>query len=41
MSRITIVVLGDDPQVGAVMQHLKRLIDVITISDLFDNEQVE
>ena len=41
MSRITIVVLGDDIQVGPVMRHLTRLIEVITVSDLTDNEQVE
>ena len=41
MSRITIVVLGDEPQVGAVMRHLNRIIDVITVSDLIENEQVE
>jgi acetolactate synthase-1/3 small subunit len=38
MSRITIAVFGDDAQIGAVMRHLNRLIDVITVSDLTDNE---
>ena len=41
MSRITIVVIGDDGQVEQVMKQLNKLIDVIKVSDLTDNERVE
>jgi acetolactate synthase I/III small subunit len=41
MSRITIVVIGDDAQVEQVMKQLNKLIDVIKVSDLTDNERVE
>ena len=41
MSRITIVVIGDDAQVEQVMKQLNKLIDVIKVSDLSDNERVE
>jgi acetolactate synthase-1/3 small subunit len=38
MSRITIVVIGDDEKVEQVM---KQLIDIIKVSDLTENERVE
>jgi len=41
MSRITIVVIGDDAQVEQVMKQLNKLIDVIKVSDLTGNERVE
>jgi len=41
MSRITIVVIGDDAKVEQVMKQLHKLIDVIKVSDLTDNERVE
>ncbi|MFZ0005049.1 acetolactate synthase small subunit [Methanoregula sp.] len=41
MSRITIVVIGDDAQVEQVMKQLNKLIDVIKVSDLTDGERVE
>jgi acetolactate synthase-1/3 small subunit len=41
MSRITIVGIGDDAQVEQVMKQLNKLIDVIKVSDLTDNERVE
>lgn len=41
MSRITIVVIGDDAQVEQVMKQLNKLIDIIKVSDLTDNERVE
>ena len=41
MSRITIVVIGDDAQIEQVMKQLNKLIDVIKVSDLTDNERVE
>jgi acetolactate synthase-1/3 small subunit len=41
MSRITIVVIGDDAQVEQVMKQLNKLIDVIKVSDLTDSERVE
>lgn len=41
MSRITIVVIGDDAQVEQVMKQLNKLIDIIKVSDLSDNERVE
>ncbi len=41
MSRITIVVIGDDAQVEQVMKQLNKLIEVIKVSDLTGNERVE
>jgi acetolactate synthase-1/3 small subunit len=41
MSRITIVVIGDDEKIEQVMKQLNKLIDVIKVSDLTDNERVE
>jgi len=41
MSRITIVVIGDDAQVEQVMKQLNKLIDIIKVSDLTGNERVE
>ena len=41
MSRITIVVIGDDAQIEQVMKQLNKLIDVIKVSDLTDSERVE
>jgi acetolactate synthase-1/3 small subunit len=41
MSRITIVCIGDDAQIEQVMKQLNKLIDVIKVSDLTDNERVE
>jgi acetolactate synthase-1/3 small subunit len=41
MSRITIVVIGDDAQIEQVMKQLNKLIDVIKVSDITENEIVE
>jgi acetolactate synthase, small subunit (EC 2.2.1.6) len=41
MSRITIVVIGDDAQIEQVMKQLNKLIDVIKVSDITENETVE
>jgi len=41
MSRITIVVIGDDAMVEQVMKQLNKLIDVIKVTDLSENERVE
>ncbi|MDD1720359.1 MAG: acetolactate synthase small subunit [Methanoregulaceae archaeon] len=41
MSRITIVCIGDDAQIEQVMKQLNKLIDVIKVSDITDNERVE
>ncbi|MCE5297373.1 MAG: acetolactate synthase small subunit [Methanoregulaceae archaeon] len=41
MSRITIVCIGDDAGIEQVMKQLNKLIDVIKVSDLTDNERVE
>ena len=41
MSRITIVVIGDDAKVEQVMKQLNKLIDIIKVSDLTSNERVE
>ena len=41
MSRITIVCIGDDAQIEQVMKQLNKLIDVIKVSDLTDNDRVE
>jgi acetolactate synthase I/III small subunit len=41
MSRITIVVIGDDEKVEQIMKQLNKLIDVIKVSDLSGNPTVE
>ena len=41
MSRITIVVIGDDDKIEQVMKQLNKLIDVIKVSDLTESERVE
>ena len=41
MSRITIVVNGDDGVVEQVMKQTNKLIDVIKVSDLTERESVE
>jgi acetolactate synthase I/III small subunit len=41
MSRITIVMNGDDSQVEQVMKQTNKLIDVIKVSDLTERESVE
>ena len=41
MSRITIVVIGDDMKVEQVMKQLNKLIDIIKVTDLTENERVE
>jgi acetolactate synthase-1/3 small subunit len=41
ISRITIVCIGDDAEIEQVMKQLNKLIDVIKVSDLTDNERVE
>ena len=41
MSRITIVVNGDDAVVEQVMKQTNKLIDVIKVSDLTERESVE
>jgi len=41
MSRITIVVIGDDEKIEQVMKQLNKLIDIIKVSDLTENERVE
>ncbi len=41
MSRMTIVVIGDDAQVEQVMKQLHKLIDVIKVTDITDQETVE
>ncbi|MDD1684555.1 MAG: acetolactate synthase small subunit [Methanoregula sp.] len=41
MSRITIVVIGDDNKVEQIMKQLNKLIDIIKVSDLTDNPRVE
>jgi len=41
MSRITIMVIGDDNKVEQIMKQLNKLIDVIKVSDLTDNPRVE
>jgi acetolactate synthase-1/3 small subunit len=41
MSRITIVVIGDDAPVEQIMKQLNKLIDIIKVSDLTENERVE
>ncbi|WP_440949851.1 acetolactate synthase small subunit [Methanosphaerula subterraneus] len=41
MSRITIVVIGDDPMVEQVKKQLHKLIDVIRISDLTERAFID
>ncbi len=41
MSRITIVVIGDDEKIEQVMKQLNKLIDIIKVVDLTENERVE
>jgi len=41
MSRITIVVIADDEKIEQVMKQLNKLIDIIKVSDLTENERVE
>jgi len=41
MSRITILVIGDDAKVEQVMKQLNKLVDIIKVSDLTGNERVE
>ncbi|MBS1195002.1 MAG: acetolactate synthase, small subunit [Methanomicrobia archaeon] len=41
MSRMTIVVIGDDAQVEQVMKQLNKLIDVIKVSDITESEIVD
>ncbi|MFA5253483.1 MAG: acetolactate synthase small subunit [Methanoregula sp.] len=41
MSRITIVAIGDDAQIEQIMKQLNKLIDVIKVSDITENERVE
>ena len=41
MSRITIVCIGDDAGIEQVMKQLNKLIDVIKVSDITENERVE
>ena len=41
MSRITIVVNGDDAQVEQVIKQLNKLIDVVKVSDITENETVD
>ncbi len=41
MSRITIVCIGDDAQIEQVMKQLNKLIDIVKVSDITENERVE
>ena len=41
MSRMTIVVVGDDAQVEQVIKQLNKLIDVIKVSDITEMETVD
>ena len=41
MSRMTIVVIGDEGQVEQVMKQLNKLIDVIKVSDITESEIVD
>jgi acetolactate synthase-1/3 small subunit len=41
VSRITIVCIGDDAQIEQVMKQLNKLIDVVKVSDITENERVE
>ncbi|OPX68378.1 MAG: acetolactate synthase 3 regulatory subunit [Methanoregulaceae archaeon PtaB.Bin108] len=40
-SRITIVCIGDDAQIEQVIKQLNKLIDVIKVSDITENDRVE
>ncbi|HVN65499.1 MAG TPA: acetolactate synthase small subunit [Methanomicrobiales archaeon] len=41
LSRMTIVVIGDDAQVEQVIKQLNKLIDVVKVSDITENETVD
>ena len=41
LSRMTIVVKGDDAQVEQVIKQLNKLIDVVKVSDITENETVD
>ncbi len=41
LSRITIVCIGDDAQIEQVIKQLNKLIEVIKVSDITDNDRVE
>ena len=41
LSRMTIVVISDDSQIEQVQKQLNKLIDVIKVSDITENEIVE
>jgi acetolactate synthase-1/3 small subunit len=41
LSRITIVVIGDDAQVEQVIKQLNKLIDIVKVSDITENETVD
>jgi acetolactate synthase-1/3 small subunit len=41
LSRMTIVVIGDDRQVEQVIKQLNKLIDVVKVSDITENETVD
>jgi len=41
MSRITIVCIGDDAQIEQVMKQTHKLIDVIKVSDITENDRGE
>jgi len=41
LSRMTIVVIGDDAQVEQVIKQLNKLIDVVKVSDITDMETVD
>ena len=41
LSRMTLVVFGDDRQVEQVIKQLNKLIDVVKVSDITENETVD
>jgi acetolactate synthase-1/3 small subunit len=41
LSRMTIVVIGDDAQVEQVIKQLNKLIDIVKVSDITENETVD
>jgi acetolactate synthase-1/3 small subunit len=41
LSRITIVCIGDDAQIEQVIKQLNKLIEVIKVSDITENDRVE
>ncbi|MDD1671116.1 MAG: acetolactate synthase small subunit [Methanomicrobiales archaeon] len=41
LSRMTLVVIGDDAQVEQVIKQLNKLIDVVKVSDITENETVD